>query len=663
MFLFVDIVKNKSPYIMGIKTSDCSACVTEPSAGTSAERYEKRRRTMRKILTVALCLLMLVSSVGFAESSYNMTWNTACDPATWNGNPWSGNGGGYFVSLGAEGLFLFARLSDNIYYRLATEMTHEGNVTTVKMRQGALYSDGVEITARDIWGWYMMQKQNVARYLTSIEIVDDYTLNFVFAEPAPYAVMREQLIANSGRQAGMPYHIYGEFIDRAAELWESCPPAPEGTVDYFGKDTTDPEFAAAWTENWNALAAFVPEGGYCASGPYVQDGEFTESDVRLKKNELYWDAENIKFDVITNKNTTGEQGVAMLKSADSDCYPGSLAIDAAEAVLASNDDIVFYPTVDPACHGMYFNQKSLNSPMADISFRKAICYVIDKTPIREIGNYYGQEFDYSCTAMPPLFLKKCLSEEVYNSLPTYGTDHAKAEELLTAAGYVKNNGFWCYPDGAPIKVVIGVNGGWQPATVVANVCSMVGDQLKAFGINTEVLVVESTMYNERLKNNEFCMCFEWIDVSWSSSEAYFTLNDFYGGTYATHMGIDLDERTGLPVYEGLVDFNGEPTDPIELILSLPYIEDAGERMAIADRLAWIADEYCFGVNLYQNCTGIWENRATTAGLPYEDAIDEYHQFMPVPETDDPEFANIVNLNWGFSGYIKMISLYPQEGNK
>lgn len=129
------------------------------------------------------------------------------------------------------------------------------------------------------------------------------------------------------------------------------------------------------------------------------------------------------------------------------------------------------------------------------------------------------------------------------------------------------------------------------------------------------------------------------------------------------MGIDLDERTGLPVYEGLVDFNGELTDPIELILSLPYIEDTGERMAIADRLAWIADEYCFGINLYQNCTGIWENRATTAGLPYEDAIDEYHQFMPVPETDDPEFANIVNLNWGFSGYIKMISLYPQEGNK
>ncbi len=619
---------------------------------------------MKKLLASLLVLMMLLSSAALAESSYNMTWNTSCDPATWNGNPWSGNGGGWFVSLGAEGMFQFARLSDNVYYRLATDVSHDGNVTTVKLREGAMYSDGVEITSKDIWGWFQLHKQTVTRYLTSVDIVDDYTLNFVFQEPAPFEEMRLWLLANSGRNAGCPYHIYGEFIDRAAELWAACPDAPEGTADYFGKDTSDPDFNAAWTENWNALAAFVPENGYVASGPYVQDGDFTESDVRLKKNEMYWDKDNVKFDVITNKNTTSEQGVAMLKSADSDCYPGSLAIDAAEAVLSSNKDIVFYPTVDPACHGMYMNQKSVNSPMSDINFRKAICYVLDKTPIREIGNYYGSEFDYSCTAMPPLFLNKYISEEVLAKYTIYSTDHEKAEQLMTEGGYTKNGaGKWCYPDGSEIKVVIGVNGGWQPATVVANVCSMVGDQLNAFGINTEVLVVESTMYSERLNNNEFCMCFDWIDVSWSFSDPYFTLKDFYGGTYATHMGIDIDEITGEPVYEGLVDFNGEPTDPIELINSMPYITDEAERLAIAERLSWIANEYCFGVNLYQNCTGIWENRATTAGLPYEDKIDEYSQFMPVPEIDDPEFANIVNLNWGFSGYMKLFKLYPQAGNE
>jgi peptide/nickel transport system substrate-binding protein len=615
---------------------------------------------VKKLLSVMLCLMVLFStSLAFAESSYNMTWNTPCDPATWNGNPWSGNNGGWFVSLGNDGMFQFARLSDNIYYRLATGISHDGNVTTVTLREGALYSDDVEITAKDIWGWFQLHKQPVTRYLSAIEVVDDYTLDFVFLEPAPYNEMRELLLANSGRNAGCPYHIYGEFIDRAAELWASAPAVPEGSIDYFGKDTADEAFAAAWSENWNALAAFVPPNGYVASGPYLQDGPFTESDIRLKKNPNYWDTDNVKFDIITNKNTTPEQGVAMLKSAETDCYPGSLAIDAAEAVLSANDDIVFFPTVDPACHGMYMNQRSENSPMNDVSFRKAINYVIDKTPIRQIGNYYGQEFDYSCTGMPPLFLDKYIQPDVLAQFTLYSTDYDKAEQLLTEAGYVKQGGNWCYPDGERIKVVIGVNGGWQPATVVANVCQMVGDQLNAFGINAEVLVVETTMYSERLNNNEFCMVFEWIDVSWSFSDPYFTLRDFYYGTYATHMGIDLDEGTGKPVYEGLVDFNGEPTDPIALIDSMPYLTEEADRLAIAERLSWIANENCFGINLYQNVTGIWENRATTGGLPHADAIDENGKFMPVPTIDDPEFANIVNLNWGFSGYMKLFYLYPQ----
>lgn len=617
---------------------------------------------MKKFLAALLCAVLALSCCAFAESSYNMTWGSSPDPATWNGNPWSGNSGGWFYDLGTEGMFQFARLSDNVYYRLATEVAHDGNVTTVTLRQGATYSDGVEITSKDIWGWFQLQKQSVTRYLTSVDIVDDYTLNFVFAEPAPFEEMRVWLLANSGRNAACPYHIYGEFIDKAAELWASAPAAPEGTVDYFQKDTSDPDFAAAWSENWNALAAFVPENGFCACGPYVQDGEFTESDMRLVKNEMYWDKDNVKFDVITNKATTAEQGVAMLKSADSDCYPGSLAIDAAEAVLAANDDIVFYPTVDPACHGLYFNQKFEEAPCNDLAFRKAVNYVIEKTPVREIGNYYGSEFDYSCTGMPPLFLSKYVSEEVMAQLPLYTTDYAKAEELLTEAGYVKNNGWWCYPDGTEIRVTIGVNGGWQPATVVANVNSMVGDQLNAFGIKTEVLVVESTMFSERLNNNEFALAFNWIDVSWSFSDPYFTLKDFYYGDYGTYMGIDIDPNTGKAVYGELYDFNGELTDPIELIDAMPYMTSAEERYAAAERLVWIADEYCFGINLYQNCTGIWENRATTKGLPYQDLIDEYNQFMPVPEIDDPYFAEIVNLNWGFSGFMKLFYLEPQDGN-
>ena len=112
-----------------------------------------------------------------------------------------------------------------------------------------------------------------------------------------------------------------------------------------------------------------------SSGPYVQSA-LSESELILVKNPNYWAADQVKFDKIVSKVVTPEQGIAMLKSAQSDCYPGSLPIDVAESVLASNDDIVFYPTVDPACHGLYFNFKSENAPMHDKTFRKAINYLI-----------------------------------------------------------------------------------------------------------------------------------------------------------------------------------------------------------------------------------------------------------------------------------------------
>ena len=41
--------------------------------------------------------------------------------------------------------------------------------------------------------------------------------------------------------------------------------------------------------------------------------------IRLKKNELYWDKDNMKF-VITNKNTTPDRAYVLSAF---DCYPGS----------------------------------------------------------------------------------------------------------------------------------------------------------------------------------------------------------------------------------------------------------------------------------------------------------------------------------------------------
>ena len=621
---------------------------------------------MKKIKWIALMLVVLLSfgsGVASAESVYSMTWNNNPNPATYTGNQWSGTAGGWFWDLGTEGLFQFSRLTDSVTYRLATEVSHEGNVTTIKMRDDAKYSDGEPITAKDIWGFYQLHRETVTNYLKEIRIVDDYTLEFEFLDPAPFEDMRIWLISTS-RQAGCPYHIYGKWIDRAAELWEMAPDAEPGVVTPYGKDMTGEEISQMWTENWNEMAQFVPEGKIMvSSGPYVQSA-LSESELIMVKNPNYWNADNVKFDKIISKVVTPEQGIAMLKSAQTDCYPGSLPIDVAESVLAANDDIVFYPTVDPACHGLYFNFKSENAPMYDKTFRKAINYLIDKTPCREVGNYYGQEFRYSCTGIPPMFLEKYVSQEVLDKMEIYDYNPQKAEEMLLEAGYTKQNGKWHDPEGKQITIKIGVNGSWQPAAVVGNVNAIVGEQLNAFGIDTEVLVTEGTIYPTKVKEGEFDMTFDWIDVAWSFAYPLFPLRDLYISDYArNNMQLDVDEDTNNPIYEGLTDFNGDPIDPVQVLLDMPSMESEEERLAWAEKLVWVANEECFGINLYQNCTGIWENRAHTQGLPYEDQIDANNQFMPVPDIDDPELEKIAALNWGFAGYNKLFFLEPTESNK
>lgn len=93
---------------------------------------------MKKIKWIALMLVVLLSfgsGVASAESVYSMTWNNNPNPATYTGNQWSGTAGGWFWDLGTEGLFQFSRLTDSVTYRLATEVSHEGNVTTIKMQR------------------------------------------------------------------------------------------------------------------------------------------------------------------------------------------------------------------------------------------------------------------------------------------------------------------------------------------------------------------------------------------------------------------------------------------------------------------------------------------------------------------------------------------------
>jgi peptide/nickel transport system substrate-binding protein len=298
--------------------------------------------------------------------------------------------------------------------------------------------------------------------------------------------------------------------------------------------------------------------------------------------------------------------------------------------------------------------------MDRVEFRQAINYIVEKTPAREAGNYYGREFEYSSTGVPPGSLSVSMSAAGLAKMRHYTVDHAKAVSLLAEIGIVKgSNGKYQYRDGRPIKIVLGVNAGWQPAGVVTNVTSIVCDQLKDFGFDAEVLAVESSVYANMMNSNtEFDMSFEWIDVAWSYSTPYFPLYELYQTT-SQRQGVSFDDVTKMINYT-LKDWDGREFSPMDYLTRIPITNNEKEVQDMVDRLIWAANEYAIGINLYQNATGVWENRAHTANLPMESQISAgtngFPQWMVQPaDPTDPNFAPFSKMNWGFSGIEKLLA--------
>ncbi|MCL2060744.1 MAG: ABC transporter substrate-binding protein, partial [Oscillospiraceae bacterium] len=603
------------------------------------------------------------------EKVYTRTWGNAPKPAQFTAHAQSSTGLGGIGIYVIESLYQRVRSTDRIHPRIADGMpVHEGNKSTVKMRTDVTFNDGEQCTSKDIKSFYLInQNVRINQYLSSIECPDDYTIVFNWLEPTPNETIRNAFIADNGNNAAVPYHIFGKYVDEHERLLDSCPELTDGiTRGPFNKDISGilDDLAQNWTDYQSHE---IPNLKPIGTGPYILE-TLTDTEFIMVKRPDYYRADEVYFDKVHNIEVTNEQGIAMLRNAQTDSYPGSLPLDIAESVLRSNKDIVFYQTVDPACHGFYFNRLSTRAPMDKMEFRQAINYIVEKKPLREAGNYYGTEFEYATTGgLPPGTVQTYVSQDVQDKLRRYTKDHAKAEELLASIGITKGaGGVYQNEDGSPIKIILGVNSGWQPAGVVTNVTSLVCDQLKAFGLDAEVLAVEGSVYATMMDSNEeFDMSFEWIDIASSYLIPYFPIVNFYQGCFR-RQGTPVDENTNKIMLK-LNDWDGVEFDVTEYLDKIPITSDEAEVQMMIDRLVWAANEYAFGINLYQNATGVWENRANTKNLPMEHLLDTGNAGFPqwiVQPTDPthPEYEAISELNWGFSGIEKLIgpkSLAPR----
>jgi peptide/nickel transport system substrate-binding protein len=378
---------------------------------------------------------------------------------------------------------------------LATEWAFlDGENFQVKLRQGAKWSDGNEITAGDVIATFQcarLTRVTVWNYIDSITAVDDYTVNFHMSTPST-VVERYVLKINT-----LSAVHYGDWGARADDFFTSG-----GTLD-------DPEGKQLLDE----FTKFRPEN-VIASGPFMFDvNSFTNSQNILVKNDLSWNVADVKFDRIVNYNgeTPTITPVVLSKDVDYATHGFPPATEQQFVSMAGEGLRVLRP---PVYNGsaIRFNYNKLGNVFNDKRVRQAIAHAInrDQNGTIALGELSGIGIKYM-SGMSDVAIADWVSAEDLAKLNLYPYDLDMATSLLTEAGWTKDGDTWRTPDGN--EAAWSLNFAAEFADQSASGLDVV-EQLGNFGIKLEPRAITYTQHPVDINQGNFELAMD----GWGASQ-------------------------------------------------------------------------------------------------------------------------------------------------
>lgn len=327
----------------------------------------------------------------------------------------------------------------------------------VTLKSGLKWSDGSPLTSKDVVStfWAIRALRNVVwSYIDNVQADDESTVRFHMSKPSTVVeryVLKVHIVSDAH---------YGEFANRVRELFEG------------GGDIDAPEGQDLLKEIQN----FRPEQ-VLASGPFNFDyGSITNARLTLVKNATGLNADQVQFGTIVlfNGETPDVTPVVLAKDVD---YATHGFPPATEKAFQEQGLRIIRPPVytGPA---LIFNLDQLPE-FKDKRVRQALAYAIDRNQngtvaLAESGKGVQYMAGFSDIAVPGW-----ISESDLQKLNRYEQDPAKAEELLTAAGWTKSGDTWQTPEGKNAEYEILFPAEYADWSASAQ---NVAEQLTAFGI-------------------------------------------------------------------------------------------------------------------------------------------------------------------------------------
>ncbi|GAB4529872.1 MAG: hypothetical protein OHK0046_50040 [Anaerolineae bacterium] len=309
--------------------------------------------------------------------------------------------------------------------------TEDNTAYEYTLKEGLMWSNGDALTTQDVITTYALGRLvgwAQFTYIDTVEALDEQTVRFNFKNGQPaalaeYLLLREPIVASA---------TYGDFAERALALFET---------------TTDNQ-SEAWQALLTELREYRPEQ-YIASGPYT----YSLEDVGDSFLTLSWQPNSIfsgsvQFGELKIWAGETESTTPLVLSGEiahsTNVYPPATV----DSFVGQGLEIITIPRgYGPA---LLFNHAV--EPWGVKEVRQAAALVIDRDQNAFLTNGLG---GYGTQYMAGLLddsVPVMLNQDAIDQLDRYAFDPARAEELMTSAGFSRNSdGIWADADGNTVS--------------------------------------------------------------------------------------------------------------------------------------------------------------------------------------------------------------------
>jgi len=342
-------------------------------------------------------------------------------------------------------------------------VSDDGTVYTFKLRQGATWSDGSPVTADDfVFAFQRLQDpKTAAEYASMLQKVKNAKeVNAGKMKPEELGV--KAIDANTLEitlVAPTPYFL--EVLTH-----QSTYPVSKAAIEKFGAD-------------------WVKPGNMVSNGAYTLAEWVPNDHIKLVKNPKFYDADNVKIDVV-NYIPTEDRSSAMkrFEAGELDSYDDLPTEQLADLKAKFGDEV----RVDPYLGTYYYAIKTDKAPWDNVELRNAISMAIDRDFLAE--KVWGNSMAPAYSMVPP-------GIEGYTTSPAAFAEKSQIDREDDAKAILEKLGYG--PD-KPLKMEIRYN----TSENHKNTAVAIQEQLKPLGVEVTLLNTDTkTHYGHLEQKGDF----------------------------------------------------------------------------------------------------------------------------------------------------------------